>query len=390
MKKLLFFFCLFLSFHYSFCQFEKLQSPFENGFKIGFKEGYCYGNQTVDCFTPPVPMTPMLNMNESKENYKDGYNRGFQLGLDLKRVASGGGTTSPSGIPYSSVPNYKFNDYIPQVPVDAYRNAALSRQRIYDANVEWMQNRLDHVKELNTTLLIKLNPTYYDAVNDEIKKYLNSFTGKSIDWSLQSNINQVKSMLFEKERQICQEYLRLMEVANSITIDLNENLYKNSNVSQIVTKRIRTTTEGSHVFYLQNNLIDTLTDEDNVYQVITDKNDDGILVIYQKENKSYYWLDATEYYNQGIGNLLRLNYLSTTEAAGILTPNGLIILDKGETVKATKKSDNYFKTSQGNYSMFSIFKNKNMDKRYFVPEQLFEDANVNIAIYYQPFPLFSK
>jgi len=294
MKKLLILFILLIFFFTSFSQFEKFKSPFENGFSTGFKEGYCYGNQNVDCFTPAVPLTPLPNLNESKDNYRDGYNRGFQLGLDLKRIASGGGNISPSGIPYSSIPNYKFNDYIPQVPVDAYRNAALYRQRLYDANVQWVQARMDYVRELNATLLSQLNPSYRKAIDKGIIDFIKS--AQSSDFSLPSIINQIKAMLSEKEKQIYQEYKRSIEEANSVVVDLKENI--SNNKSQLITRRIRPSIENAHVFYLQNNLKDTLPVNSYTFSGIVTQNNNGIILLYLKANKSYYTINPQEYYNR--------------------------------------------------------------------------------------------
>mgnify|MGYP003631438652 CR=1 FL=1 len=49
-----------------------------DGWKEGYKEGWCYG--IYACATPMIPMCPMVRMNESASSYKDGYNRGFKQG----------------------------------------------------------------------------------------------------------------------------------------------------------------------------------------------------------------------------------------------------------------------------------------------------------------------
>lgn len=90
------------------------QSNFDNGFKAGFKNGYCYSNQTSGTCYPPLPPSPPLpQINESSDSYKDGYNRGFLYGTaqrkDDDNHSSSSRTTS------SNYP--KFNQYVPQSPI---------------------------------------------------------------------------------------------------------------------------------------------------------------------------------------------------------------------------------------------------------------------------------
>ena len=53
------------------------QESFGDGYKVGYKEGYCF-EKTIGCITPLVPMSPMAPIG--KDTYKDGYNIGFLKG----------------------------------------------------------------------------------------------------------------------------------------------------------------------------------------------------------------------------------------------------------------------------------------------------------------------
>lgn len=56
---------------------QNTASSFCEGFKQGYKDGYCY--RIVNCLEPMTPMCPMPKMGET--TYKHGYNRGFLRGM---------------------------------------------------------------------------------------------------------------------------------------------------------------------------------------------------------------------------------------------------------------------------------------------------------------------
>jgi hypothetical protein len=58
------------------------QSNFDIGFKDGFKRGYCYSNNSSSyiCTPPLPPLPPLPQINESRDNYYDGYYRGIKSG----------------------------------------------------------------------------------------------------------------------------------------------------------------------------------------------------------------------------------------------------------------------------------------------------------------------
>lgn len=59
------------------------QTQFSIGFKEGYKSGYCHND--YNCPEPITPSTPSLHDGESFDNYMDGYNRGFKMGLEDKQ-----------------------------------------------------------------------------------------------------------------------------------------------------------------------------------------------------------------------------------------------------------------------------------------------------------------
>ena len=56
------------------------QTEFDNGFKDGYKNGYCQ-DQGIGCIKPIPPIAPIPNVDENSSSYQDGYNRGFKMGM---------------------------------------------------------------------------------------------------------------------------------------------------------------------------------------------------------------------------------------------------------------------------------------------------------------------
>lgn len=99
------------------------QSKYADGFKEGYKKGYCYEQQ--NCVAPPVPA---LNVGEKSDSYQDGYNRGFKMGTDAQKGSSGSSqrgykTASADPIDYA----YKPNNSNVQQAVAKNRNAIFDK-----------------------------------------------------------------------------------------------------------------------------------------------------------------------------------------------------------------------------------------------------------------------
>lgn len=63
------------------------QTNFNNGFEKGYKNGYCQ-DQGIGCIKPMPPIAPIPKVNESSSSYQDGYNRGFQMGMNAQKPTS--------------------------------------------------------------------------------------------------------------------------------------------------------------------------------------------------------------------------------------------------------------------------------------------------------------
>tara|TARA_R110002049_G_scaffold277039_3_gene455366 strand:+ start:1890 stop:3188 length:1299 start_codon:yes stop_codon:yes gene_type:complete len=63
------------------------QTSFDSGFKAGYKNGYCQ-DKGVGCIEPIPPIAPIPTVNESSSSYQDGYNRGFQMGMNAQKSST--------------------------------------------------------------------------------------------------------------------------------------------------------------------------------------------------------------------------------------------------------------------------------------------------------------
>lgn len=157
MKKLFLLIGLMISF-FLFITIAKGQSyqnksNFAVGFEQGFKEGYCYNSKKIYCDPGITPLVPIPRINENERNYQDGYNRGFQVGLDLQRLTNDGEMITGQNIPLPPIPNLRFNDYVPQNPVEAMRRVGLYKETLFRLRVQWVQNRIDGLYDLAFSIL---------------------------------------------------------------------------------------------------------------------------------------------------------------------------------------------------------------------------------------------
>lgn len=193
----------------------QVKSNYERGFEIGFKEGYCYNRTTIDCFTPMTPLPPMPRINESKDNYTEGYNRGFQFGLDLKRSKA---AMDNSDSKLNNVP--KFNNYVSQSPVEAMKMVGIYKQQKYEIRTQWTQERINQLSALIVSLFndqVITNFSVNDLRKDEydkISKFINSIS--TVDYANDYQFNNVKNGFSKIENDIYYNYNMIIKFENEI------------------------------------------------------------------------------------------------------------------------------------------------------------------------------
>lgn len=166
------------------------QTEFSRGFQNGYKVGYCYREQ--GCIPPIPPITPILRIGESQDNYQDGYNRGFKQGLEdkeTKRTNSYGSSEVQGNYsaPYLGESSHD--------PIEfAQRNKAAKQTAPYAQSL-YLEKLHEGIKKYELQMEIWEDQIGYDELNEKIIQLRNLFidcTIKGLDLVTPSNSDELK------------------------------------------------------------------------------------------------------------------------------------------------------------------------------------------------------
>lgn len=366
-----------LTYLLSYYSSQSQSTQFAKGFDIGFKEGYCYNHKTVDCLTPLTPLPPLPRLNERQDSRTDGYNRGFQSGLDLQRLE--GGLGSANGITYQNIPNYRFNEYISDLPVDAMIKVGIYKEELFNSRLSWIQKRVYDIQDLAFTLIYQFSTSEYDRFNKQKADFIDrNLKGKNIDWTDNSMFNQIVTYFKIQEKNIYATYNNLIAEANSIII--RNEFECNSYQSPIYVIKKNSI---SH-FSLTQSLKDSISLNDFEFGGLLDNPNEkqGIIILYVRSNNAYYKTDANKYYSQQENTILKMNYVTNCDAVFLVNTieNSILILDKGVVKETQYLGIKTYKTTQGSYSPFHVYEDSFTNKKYFVSKNILE-APIHNKIY---------
>lgn len=148
MKKLFYFLILCLSIN------SYAQNAFSSGFEAGYGAGYCYGRPS--CVTPLVPVAPAGGFS-----YQDGYNKGFQMGLDKQRGLENNITSGYKGTPSTFIEGAMF-----KLPYELMMKVIDKKDKEFEDKYGSFENRDRIFKELLLKGLDAFNKKdYYVAIN---------------------------------------------------------------------------------------------------------------------------------------------------------------------------------------------------------------------------------
>lgn len=190
-----FFFCLLSIVGYS-------QTAFQNGFKEGYRNGYCY--QDYSCISPVPPITPITRVGENPNSYQDGYNRGFEMGRDDK-LKSNSSENAPLNSTFKIPDTPEMPNYENDLPFEEMLNALTRRQALYDYNFEYCQSLLDWINILrkqtnDEQVVIGLNIAE-STLRSYIKRDVSLLSDniKSVERTLKKTIEDYNNRLAERE-----------------------------------------------------------------------------------------------------------------------------------------------------------------------------------------------
>ena len=163
MRKSLIILSLFLSL------FSFAQSNFSNGFSDGYKKGYCQ-NQGIGCMSPIPPIAPIPKIGENMNSYQDGYNRGFEAGLNAQKSKSDNSTNSTRQRYQTSKAEF----------IDFTSNSSPSGNEILDLKIKAISAIVERATE-------NLENEDYDAAIDDSNNLLNIQPNLGVAFLIKSN-----------------------------------------------------------------------------------------------------------------------------------------------------------------------------------------------------------
>lgn len=315
------------------------QSNFFNGFKNGFKNGYCH-NQGISCISPIPPNPPILKVNENINSYQDGYNRGFEMGLNSNKSTSTTTEnnrqryqTSSSKYVEDKMSNINYNDAvaIARVLIQAKEKALeLFNDEKYEESVEICKAGLKiNPKDDEFMMFIGDIDSRFLNNDREALYYLEKAYGINRMQSVKSKINRIRNGTEERvkisERQVSTKNVVSKEqVIKNLEIEIsgyltNQNYLKAlelANKYKSMNPGIIANTYLGYVFYY-------LEDYANTVQYLS-------LVLAEKQVPDIYFLRSISKskLNDNYGTIADLDKL----------------IDLGE--------------SKGNYDMATVYNNK--------------------------------
>ncbi len=190
------------------------QQNFANGFKDGFKKGYCYKVTTLVCFAPVPLFTPLNNIKEDPNSWMDGYNRGYLAENELYNYQKNA-ATMPLTPGYIEPPNpirkpTQTTGYIPPVDLELLQAVNEYKQKLFNARAKWINARLDEILYLNLDLSSSTDSVFYTSMFDSIEDFTNQLN-KGHDYSDFNVFKSILQILREKEFAILQNYQRFIK-----------------------------------------------------------------------------------------------------------------------------------------------------------------------------------
>lgn len=146
------------------------QTNFDKGFSDGYKKGYC--QDQGNCIEPIPPIAPIPGVYENSSNYQDGYNRGFQQGLNAQK--SNNSSSNRTRYQTSKPEFINFNESKNNLKID-YSLKQKMDQRYSDLKYvfETLLNRINDDSKItkNYNQYLEIREKYLNIINDAMKLF---------------------------------------------------------------------------------------------------------------------------------------------------------------------------------------------------------------------------
>lgn len=144
------------------------QTPYDNGWKTGYQEGYCY--QVNGCIPPIAPVPPIPLVGENRNDYKAGYQRGFLTGQQARQnTNSNTNQNSSSSYLYQKK---EVTPYIQPYDIELIERSARYNQERLDAQ----RARNQQVYDYNLGLINQAVANFNNKINQLPENVFNSYS----------------------------------------------------------------------------------------------------------------------------------------------------------------------------------------------------------------------
>ena len=272
------------------------QTKFDNGYKDGFGKAYCY-NQSIGCIPKAPTFAPIPRISESSSSYQNGYDRGYSEGLEYRR-----NERQLNEVNLQKNSARSFNPYISQIPVDAYREVGMYKQKLFNEREGWIQNRVSELIELNKEL-----DDYDSKLRAEwsipLANWITKNEAKNLDLLDNYVFNQISTYLNDYTNKFLVDFNRVKEEIKNNEINFDDKYYKNipdsSKVCRIYFNKLERTDyemwQGGKDDEFKYVIIDKYIPPSfiNKFTFIIDGKIDTLFVLYFKKYDSYHFYKSS-------------------------------------------------------------------------------------------------
>jgi len=192
------------------------QSNFDRGFEVGYKKGFCQ-DQGIGCIEPITPISPIPGVNESYNNYTDGYNRGFTMAI-RKRNSVKSNSNSENSLPKYKRPVRKYNTIKSNINYKQVASTLNSIQSRIDYNKNVLNQTLESIDLRKKSIHRELNSL---DISEEIKINLSNKYNQLMD----NNIDDCAHLAEFESITGTQKLVNCLNFAHHLLDNLESNIY---------------------------------------------------------------------------------------------------------------------------------------------------------------------